>query len=337
MELFLDRTIRHGAFSCAVSHDLHEFAISGSKDIKVYSVPDFEELYCIPVKNVCTMVFLSDNRSILILNTSGILFFWDGSNLKRVGHWPVPEWYETPMHYGDDAHIFWGNVGGVWKYDAKERSMNQVFSTEKDVYICSCDHGIIKVLLTNSDSADEGQIELLKLAYSGEVLSRKVTKDPLKIRLIHRPVWSDDMIAISAIAAPHRSKPVFERVVKYQFTPEGRAILKEDIWSPEPEGRPHCMLYLLDTEANILDAQKSNSHDGNLYCGNGILAKCCTDEECVVVMRLNNLQDVCYIRKNLLTKGTEGNPPTFAWFGPDDLLVIGSWHRLFVFRIVGTK
>lgn len=334
MILSLDRTIRHGAYAYAVSHDLRKIAISGSKDIQVYSVPDFEKLNCIPFKNVCTMVFLSDNCSILILNTTGMLFIWDGSSLKKVGSWPVPVWHETPMYYGADESIFWGSVGGIWKYDVQERSMKQIFSTEKEVFICNCEHGIIKALLTNSDSADEGLIELLELAYDGEVLSQKVTKDLLKLRLIRRPIWGDDMIAISTIAAPRQSNPVFERVVKYQFTPEGRAILEEDIWAPGIVSRPYCMLYFLDTEANILAANESASHDGDLYCGNGFLAKCCADEECVVVMRLDNLKDVCYVRKSLLTKGTEGNPPTFAWFGPDDLLVIGSWQKMFVFKIL---
>lgn len=263
-----------------------------------------------------------------------MLFIWDGSSLKKVGSWPVPVWHETPMYYGADESIFWGSVGGIWKYDVQERSMKQIFSTEKEVFICNCEHGIIKALLTNSDSADEGLIELLELAYDGEVLSQKVTKDLLKLRLIRRPIWGDDMIAISTIAAPRQSNPVFERVVKYQFTPEGRAILEEDIWAPGIVSRPYCMLYFLDTEANILAANESASHDGDLYCGNGFLAKCCADEECVVVMRLDNLKDVCYVRKSLLTKGTEGNPPTFAWFGPDDLLVIGSWQKMFVFKIL---
>ena len=90
------------------------------------------------------------------------------------------------------------------------------------------------------------------------------------------------------------------------------------------------MLYLLDGTGDICIAKEfdSDDNDGNLFCGNGILAQCCSGEENVVLMRMADLQEICNIPKSLLTKGIKVNPPplfgslqTTYW-----LLVAGSGY-----------
>ena len=334
MDIVLKQRIRHGAFSYAVSHDLHKMAISSDKDIAIYSIPDFCQLAVVPVRNTSSMVFLSDNISLLVLNSIGQMFHWNGEMLEDHGVWPVPQWYESPLFYGSDSKIFWGSQGGIWSYNVVQRSMKKILSIPKDVNICRCDHGVIKALLTESSSVDEQIIGLMEVSYEGEILSKRETKVPLKTRLINQPAWSnDDYIAVSTIAAPEQARPIFERIATYSFTPEGRAVLEQDFWLPENISCPHSILYLLDGTGDICIAKEfdADDNDGNLFCGNGILAQCCSGEENVVLMRMADLQEICNIPKSLLTKGIKVNPPTFVWFAPDNLLVVGSWERLFVF------
>lgn len=336
MDFALERTIRHAAFGFAISPDGSKIAVSGARDIIVLSLPDLQRLQSISINNAGSMVFLSDNCSMLILNTTGMTFFWNGTTAEKIGKWPVPRWFEEPLFYGDDNHIFWGSVGGVWCYDIHSRAMTQVFTTKKEAVICRCDQGIVKILLI-SNHADEQRIGMAEISFDGDILYECRAKHALKTRLVNRPAWSDDdLIAISTIAAPQESFPVLPRVIAYKFTLDGRAMIDEDTETGEAAMPAHSILYLLDKKGNILIENHSgqDDDDGHLYYGNGIFAMSCSSQEKIRLFDAATLRQIYCFQKSNFSADNGINPPTFVCFSPDGKVLTGSWSRLYRFRQV---
>lgn len=336
MRIIIDRIISHPAYTAALSADSRRIAISGSKNIAVYSLIDFTLIQKIHVKNVSSMVFLADNCSMLILNTTGSWFLWDGIKLKHMGKWPVPQWREDPLHYADDAHIFWSGSGGIWCFDAITCNMKQLFSTDDRTIICNCSNGIIKYLTFADSSVDERSIRIAEMLFDGTVLYTNISKQQLQARRINLPTWSEDgIIAVSTIAAPTGLERGATEVYLYEFTTKGRACVKKTaeevpLWSP-----PHAVMYLLDREGSVLRELHSNANDGgNLFCGHGLLAKSCLSAKSVSFMTISDLEMVGIVGQDDLAHGVEPNPPTFVLFLSKKRILVGSWNKLFVCQFV---
>lgn len=336
MGITIVRMINHPAYAAALSSDYGRIAISGSKDVAVYSLIDYTLIQKIPVKNASSMVFLSDNCSMLILNTTGSWFLWDGIKLKHKGKWPVPQWREDPLHYADDAHIFWSGSGGIWCFDAITCSIKLLFSTDDRTIICSCSNGIIKYLSFVDSSVDERYIRIAEMLFDGTVLYTNISKQQVQARRINLPAWSEDgIIAVSTIAAPMGLERDVTAALPYEFTTKGRACVKEAAEWVQPWSPPHAVMYLMDREGNVLRELHSNANDGgNLFCGHGLLAKSCFSARSVSFMTISNLEMVGIIGENDLVYGIEPNPPTFVLFLPKKRILVGSWNKLFVCQCV---
>lgn len=336
MKIKIDRTIEHPAFAVALSTDFRKIAISGCTNIAVYSLADYSLVMKIPAKNVSSMVYLSDDCSMLIQNTTGSLFLWDGTRLKRAGKLPEPEWTGEPLHYGDDAHIFWNGSSGIWCYDATTCNMKQIFVTEGRTIICGCSQGIIRFLTRagyDNPPVDEQNIQITEMLFDGTILRTHTTSQQLKTRSVNRPAWSEDgIIAVSTVAAPTGFVSDLTEVILYEFTPQGRARIKEVAGGANPWSPPHAVMYLMDDEGQILLEKHYDDHrdSGNLYCGHGLLAKSCFSAGSVSFMTIRDLEIVGIIDKNDLAHGSRVNPPTFVLFLPDKRILVGSWNKLLV-------
>ena len=144
MQLELIKTMNHTAFEFAISHDKTKFATSSDRMVRVYSWPELKVIEKFRLSNVSSMVFLEDNCSILLLNTTGKLFLWDGKVLHKQGKWPMRDWIEKPLVYYKKNYILWAGEDGIWKYNADTREIERIYSSHGDNNtVCSCQNGKI--------------------------------------------------------------------------------------------------------------------------------------------------------------------------------------------------
>lgn len=266
----------------------------------------------------------------LILNTVGETFLWEDYEVKRLGYWKVRHWTETPLHYADDSHIFWGGPGGVWCYNAISRTMRQILFTEKCVEICGCSSGRLRMLFLQDPPIDEQRIDIVEMDYDGRIRHSASTKVNIKTRLIYKAAWNcDNIIALSTVAAPQKESSAISRFGPYRFTNLGRAIVTEGLEDTE-YNLPKPMLYLVDRNGNIRIAVEDNEQ-GNLYCGNNTLAKCCSYSKDIHFMRIEDLRMVGAIDSKMLSVKKTINPPSFVCFLSKEKVLVGTWNALFVY------
>ena len=337
MKLVPVKTIKQPAFTFAIAHDKSKIAICGLRNVVIYRLPLMTKMQTISVANPSSAVFLADDCTLLILNTSGMTFIWHGGELERLGRWPVPQWFERPLHYGDDHHIFWGGHGGIWCFDAKSRTMTHLYKANAQAEICASSDGVLKFLLMEQKPADEQSIVLVEMRFDGTVQHFCKTKNCLKTRLVGRPVWSDDgFIALLTVAAPQESCHT-EKSISYRFTQDGRACAETaDIEEIEAVSAATVM-YLLDREGNILVKKKFDTTEnyGDLFCFRDCIVKCSLLGGTASFMDLHDLQTLHVVKKSDFRKDCGANPPTFACYAESGLVLVGSWEKLMLFHLGG--
>lgn len=242
MNLIVGRKIQHGAFRIAVSQDKRKVAISSERDIAVYSLPNFDKIDTIPVKNASSMVFLWDNCSMIILNTTGGLFLWQEGVLTSRGQWPAPQWVENPLVYSGNRYVFWTSQGVVWRYEIFLKEMTEIYTSTNELDICSCEDGVLKIIGYRYCPSEQ-HIEITKIDYDGRIIDAKQTSSSMDIFYINRSCWTpNDIIVFSSISSPC----VDDLVEQSSF------------------------IYMIDaTSGNILTRNKRNNflEAGNVFCG----------------------------------------------------------------------
>ena len=303
MDIVLDRIISNPAFLIAVSPDCTKIAISGERTITVFSFPDFGRIGKMKLAHVCSMVFLSDNSSLMILNTAGRAFIWDGIALESIGKWPVPRWQEKPLFYCGDDRVLWAGYGGIWLYNVRERTIKKIFASSKDVWICACEGGLIKCIAMNYGET-ESEVDLLTISLDGSIQQKAQSDIQIKNDFIKNPAWSkDNLIAISTAIA---SK--FPLNLVYLLDSTGQVV--EQVWIPaaEDNGRfVYCNNLFI--KVSVVGAYNINFYDAHTL---------------KLILKLDG--------HKLASYGMD-SPPTFAWVAPNNQILIGSWDKLFVFNI----
>ncbi len=303
MELVLDKVIRNAAFAIAVSPDSSQLAISSERKITVLSLPELKKQSTIPVQHTSSMIFLEDNCSMLILNTVGKCYLWDGSNLENLGRWPVPRWVENPLFYAGYDEAFWAGCGAVWKYNIAKRQITKVFLTEHEPLICRVGDGVIRLVTLNYDYPQQ-YMEIFRIDYSGTIIHHCTTNQKLQTRMFGRPCWNDDeMIAISTISAADEA----------------------------------CgLIYLVDSKNGNVQLKKCEQNallSGDFYCGKGLFAKVCPVlAKTVEFYTANDFKLLYRLDKTILAESGSINPPAMVSFLEDGTILVGSWRRLFVYQ-----
>ncbi len=179
MDFSIEKTVRQGAMCIAVSPDGSRAAVSSERSVGVYTLPELKREGSFRLSNPGTMVFLSDNRSLLILNTTGVLYLWDGTELERLGDWQVPEWYENPLQYIGDDTVLWAAVGGVWRYHVPSRTMTRLYETTRNVQLGPVENGVVRFAECKRSYIGLHPIDFVTMTTEGEILSRVTTLEKL--------------------------------------------------------------------------------------------------------------------------------------------------------------
>lgn len=304
MELVLEKIIRSAAYRIAVSPDGSRLAISSERKVTILSLPDLKKENAIPVRHTSSMIFLEDNYSMLVLDTTGGFYLWNGEELENLGRRPVPRWVEGPLFYAGRNSAFWAGGGAVWKYDVEKRQMTKVFSTEREPFLCRVDDGIIR-LVTLAYNQTLQHMEIFQIDHEGAVLSSCRTKE-LQTAVFGMPCWDEnDRIAISTAASTAKGAASFVYVI---------------------DGKNGEVLSQTETQAEW--------ETGDFYCGNGLLAKCNQVlKKKIRFFEAQSMNVLCDLQVERIEESGEVNPPTMVAFLPDGRILAGSWRRLFVFRL----
>lgn len=304
MNFVIDKIISKPACTLAVSPDGTRIAVSGERVINIFSYPDLQPMGKTQAPHPCSMVFLSDSQSLLILTTTGRTFLWNGVSAKPLGKWPVPQCQSSPMFHCVDDRIAWAGYGGIWMYYVKGREIRNIFPSQRDVRICRCDEGTIRCVAMDYGEAAKA-VDLLTLTYEGAIRQQAQSEIQVKNCFSFDPAWSDEgLIAISTS-------------IRRNF--------------------PLKIIYLLNTEGQVAAQEwiPPDEDNGNFYVGSDMFAKVsAVANRNINFYNAHNLEPVFRMDRQKLAAYGMTAPPTFVWFAPDNRVLVGSWSELLVFRMV---
>lgn len=307
MELFFEKKIHHNAFHIAVSLDGLKVAVSSDQKITIFSTPDYQRTAIIPVQHTSSMIFLKDSNKLLILNTHGKLFFWNGEKATKLGKWPVPRWAEAPLFYSGDRYAFWTLDGNVWRYDIDRQELLRIYSSPKDLVICKCANGLLS-LIGYQYNLQEQLLTMLTMDYDGQISHIQCTHSPIETCYVGKPCWTDDgVVVVSVVATP----------------------------SVSGDSHPKSILYLIDSTTGSIITKKEylgQAESIDCYYGNGMIAKVFPVFSCrVEIYEAKSLTDLFVVDSKLLTPNGKTNPPTEVCFTSNKKVFIGSWNNVCVF------
>lgn len=181
---------RFPAYGIAISEDEKSLAVVSEK-IRVFSLPEMKLKEVISVKNAGCACFLGDNRSMLIINTMGELYFWNGEKVRRVGK-VLGECYQGKLFYDSENDVVVFAAGkGIYRFDADNLQCRKIYDdSEREMTIVSCSGGQV-LLLIFASGCDYQKLELLTIGLEGNVLRRVWTQKKIQTG------WVSDCPAIS--------------------------------------------------------------------------------------------------------------------------------------------
>lgn len=308
MELVFEQKVYHGALEIAISPDKSRVAISSERKITILDTVHFQRIVTIPISHATSMIFLSDSAKMLILNTTGILYFWDGDTVEKLGKWAVPRWAETPLFYSGGSYAFWTLDGVVWRYNINLRTMDKIYSSSKDLVICKCSDGQVR-LIGYRRGIPRQALDLTTIDYDGNVISSVQTDRSVYTHCMGIPCWTNsNTVVFSALA---KSQGIFHASLT-------------------------SYLYLINTVNGEVKLQRygHNYEDsGDCYHGTGMVAEVYPVlSKDVVLYTADKLEYQFRIGKDFFDASDKINPPTQAHF-LDSRVLVGSWKYFYVFRI----
>ena len=305
MEFTVEKTVRQSAMCIAVSPDGTHAAVSSERSVGLYALPELKREGSFRLSNAGTMVFLSDNRSLLILNTTGVLYLWNGTELERLGDWQVPEWYENPLHYIGADTVLWAAVGGVWRFHVPSRTMTRLYETDRNVQLGPVVNGVVRFAECKRSYIGLHPIDFVTMTTEGEVLSRVTTREKLP-ECFWPGCWTEDgSFVYGAQLIPQNLTGLRE---------EG-CIFRVDTRSGEVRVRKSVDLYSMNTGFSFgrgLVVQRSHAlHRHILFRDPG------------------TLEELGRIEYTSMLGKLELNPLEEVVFLDDKTFLLGSWNRLF--------
>lgn len=305
MDFFIEKTVRQGAMCIAVSPDGSRAAVSSERSVGIYTLPELKREGSFRLSNPGTMVFLSDNRSLLILNTTGVLYLWDGTELECLGDWQVPEWYENPLHYIGEDTVLWAAVGGVWRYHVPSRTMTRLYETERNVQLGPVENGVVRFAECKRSYIGLHPIDFVTMTTEGEVLSRVTTREKLP-ECFWPGCWTEDgSFVYGAQLIPQNLTGLRE---------EG-CIFRVDTRSGEVRVRKSVDLYSMNT--------------GFSFQSGLVIQSSHALQKDIVFRDPGSLEELGRIEYTSMLGKLELNPLEEVVFLDDKSFLLGSWSRLF--------
>lgn len=305
MDFSIEKTVRQGAMCIAVSPDGSRAAVSSERSVGIYTLPELKRECSFRLSNPGTMVFLSDSRSLLILNTTGVLYLWDGTELERLGDWQVPEWYENPLHYIGEDTVLWAAVGGAWRYHVPSRTMTRLYETERNVQLGPVENGVVRFAECKRSYIGLHPIEFVTMTTEGEVLSRVTTREKLP-ECFWPGCWTEDgSFVYGAQLIPQNLTGLRE---------EG-CIFRVDTRSGEVRVRKSVDLYSMNT--------------GFSFQSGLVIQSSHALQKDIVFRDPGSLEELGRIEYTSMLGKLELNPLEEVVFLDDKTFLLGSWSRLF--------
>ena len=305
MEFTIEKTLRQGAMCIAVSPDGSRVAASSERSVGLYTLPELKREGSFRLSNAGTMVFLSDNRSLLILNTTGVLYLWDGAELECLGKWQVPEWYENPLRYMGDDTVLWAAVGGVWRYHVPTRTMTRLYETERNVQLGPVEGGVIRFAECTRSYIGLHHIDFVTMTADGQVLSRTTTAERLP-ECFWPGCWTDDGSFVY-----------------------GATLVPENLTGIRTEG---C-IFSIDTGSGQVRLRRSvdfYSMNTAFSFQRGLVIQASHALQKDIIFRdPKTLEEVGRIRYEDMLGKLELNPLEEVIFLDEHTCILGSWSRLF--------
>ena len=308
MDLILDKLIKKPAYSIAVSHDGKRVAISGERKVYVYEIATWEKIIEIKISNVSCMHFLEDNNSIIILNTTGNFFVWDGNEIKFQKKIPESKRTWEIFYYISDELILVPHTGsGVLWYNVKTNQLSQFYTTHQWITkIGDVSNGKIR-LLSGDVEVKEQCFELVTLDYEGNVLSKVLTE---------------------SMATDSFSEPLFikENMFALSTLKSNRNILS---WMSGRCGD----LYFINTEGKVLRQITMNSEPKLLHMGNMLVTYQSGIRQGVDFCNLETMKIENRLEERFFEEVEKPNPVSEIKMLDEKHILIGTWGALYVFRI----
>ena len=305
MEFSIEKTVRQGAMCIAVSPDGSRAAVSSERSVGIYTLPELKREGSFRLSNPGTMVFLSDSRSLLILNTTGVLYLWDGTELERLGDWQVPEWYENPLHYIGEDTVLWAAVGGVWRYHVPSRTMTRLYETERNVQLGPVENGVVRFAECKRSYIGLHPIDFVTMTTEGEGLSRVTTLEKLP-ECFWPGCWTEDGSFVYGA----------------QLIPQNLTGLRE-------EG---C-IFRIDTRSGEVLVRKSvdlySMNTGFSFQRGMVIQSSHALQKDIIFRDPGSLEELGRIEYNAMLGKLDLNPLEEVVFLDDKTFLLGSWNRLF--------
>lgn len=305
MEFSVEKTVRQGAMCIAVSPDGSRAAVSSERSVGIYTLPELKREGSFRLSNPGTMVFLSDSRSLLILNTTGVLYLWDGTKLERLGDWQVPEWYENPLHYIGENTVLWAAVGGVWRYHVPSRTMTRLYETERNVQLGPVENGVVRFAECKRSYIGLHPIDFVTMTTEGEILSRVTTLEKLP-ECFWPGCWTEDGSFV------YGAKLVPENLTGLRT--EG-CIFRIDTRSGEVLVRRSVDFYSVDT--------------GFSFQRGMVIQSSHALQKDIIFRDPGSLEELGRIEYKSMLGNLDLNPLEEVVFLDDKTFLLGSWGRLF--------
>lgn len=306
-KILMTAMLKHSAFCLAISTDRKYLAVGAERWVRILSFPEMKLLQKLPIRHASSMVFLKDHNSLFVVSTTGEMFLWRTAGMERLGRWPVSLWSENPLFCCGSDYVALAHDGGVCVLHLPSMQCRDVYSCpDSEPRIAGCRDGKLHII-TIPYKKRRGGIVYAVVDVQGNVHSQIPADRKLNGRHLSRPALLDD----GRIALFQGSNRWCSNSALCTIDLHGHVIESHTV----PEGYSCC--------------------DCDTVAASGrYIAFCHEISGGVTIYNQTDLSLVGQISDLELRQGSEVNPPANLLFVSDEELLVGTWERLFLYRIM---
>lgn len=311
-KLLLTGALKQSAYCLAMSEDRSCLAISSNRWVQILSFPEMQLLQKLPIRHVCSMVFLENGHTLLAASTTGDLFLWDAARMKHLGKWPTQFWREGPLFYCGTDCVALAHDDGVCLFNLYSGQFEEVYACPgREHWIAGCQDGKLYIL-TIAYKKKWQNFGYAVVDLQGNVHSQSFSDRKLNGLRFSRPVLLDGgTIALLSSASPQC------------LVSGGNSLYMIDLsghvteFKAAPKAYSCCPCDAVAAFGRYLGFTHSvPPHNGvTLYdVADGSFIGQISDAE--------------------LRHGDDVTPPSCLLFLSEEELLVGTWERLFLYRMV---
>lgn len=312
-ELLLTGTLKQSAYCLAMSEDRSRFAISSDQWVQILSFPEIQLLQKLPIRHICSMLFLKNSHTLLATSTTGDLFLWDAAGMKRLGKWPTQFWREGSLFCCAPDCVALAYDDGVCLFHLHSGRFEEVYACPgRQPWIAGCQDGKLHIL-TVAYRKRRQSFGYAVVDLQGNVRSQSYSDRKLNGLRFSRPVLLDGgTIALLSSASPQRLVPGGSAL--YTIDSSGHATEFRAV----PKAYSCCPCDAAATLGRYLGFTHSTPHNG------------------VTLYDITDGSFVGQISDTALRCGDDITPPSCLLFLSEEEFLVGTWEGVFSYRIVPT-